>query len=165
MKKLLIIFLIFSALSVSAGSAHFNAINSDAKTVYDGISDDDSSFAMSNAKKYESIIQKYSVEFNVNPDLIRAVIQSEISFRQDITNNEGSFYSYGLMQLSEPKINELKNIFGDDWKTTGSWKDPEKNIKGGTKVIADLAKEVEAMNCPGLNEKFHFSDTAKIDWV
>ncbi|WP_440119758.1 phage tail tape measure protein [Paenibacillus sp. QZ-Y1] len=79
--------------------------------------------------KYDDIINKYASENGVDPRLVAAIIQTESTFNPNAKSGAGAM---GLMQLMPKTAKGLgvKNAY-----------DPEQNIAGGTKHIADLLKK------------------------
>jgi len=75
---------------------------------------------------YDKLIEQYSDRFNVDPILVRAVIQVESNFNPQCASNKGA---RGLMQLmpETAKRYGVKQIL-----------DPEENIRGGVAYLADL---------------------------
>lgn len=49
---------------------------------------------------YQSIIREYADEFNLDADLIKAVIWTESSGFPNVSRKENDFYSYGLMGVT-----------------------------------------------------------------
>jgi soluble lytic murein transglycosylase-like protein len=78
--------------------------------------------------KYDSIIEKASRQFNVDPCLIKAIIKAESSFEPDAVSESGA---QGLMQLMPATANDMK---------VSNPLDPEENIFGGTKYLSLLLK-------------------------
>jgi soluble lytic murein transglycosylase-like protein len=78
--------------------------------------------------KYDSIIEKASRQFNVDPRLIKAIIKAESSFEPDAVSESGA---QGLMQLMPTTANDMK---------VSNPLDPEENIFGGTKYLSMLLK-------------------------
>jgi soluble lytic murein transglycosylase-like protein len=78
--------------------------------------------------KYDSIIRKAAQQFDVDPNLIKAIIKAESSFKPDAVSESGA---QGLMQLmpATAKDMNVKNPFN-----------PEENILGGTKYLSILIK-------------------------
>ncbi|WP_338593115.1 phage tail tape measure protein [Paenibacillus sp. Y5S-9] len=76
--------------------------------------------------KYANYINKYAEQYNVDPKLIAAIIQTESNFKPTTKSPAGAA---GLMQLMPPTAKEqgVKDSF-----------DPEQNIKGGTKYFKFL---------------------------
>jgi soluble lytic murein transglycosylase-like protein len=75
---------------------------------------------------YDRMIEQYSDEFNVDPILVRAVIQVESNFNAQCVSNKGA---RGLMQL----MPETARRYG-----VTKILDPEQNIRGGVAYLADL---------------------------
>ncbi|HEX7151714.1 MAG TPA: lytic transglycosylase domain-containing protein [Thermoanaerobaculia bacterium] len=78
--------------------------------------------------KYDEIIERHAARYGVDPVLVRAVIQVESNFNANCVSNKGA---RGLMQLmpATAKRYGVKDI-----------NDPEENIRGGVKFLADLQK-------------------------
>lgn len=77
---------------------------------------------------YDDIIKKASVKYNIPENLIKAVITAESSWNTNATSTVGAG---GLMQLMPSTAASLgvSNVY-----------DPEQNIMGGTKYLADAIK-------------------------
>src|SRR5437764_1037561 len=75
---------------------------------------------------YDKAIERYADMYNVDPVLVRAVIQVESDFNPRCVSNKGA---RGLMQLiPEPaQRSGVKDIF-----------DPDDNIRGGVHYLSDL---------------------------
>lgn len=78
--------------------------------------------------QYASLINKYAKQYNVDPALIAAVIRQESGFRKNLTSPAGA---HGLMQLMPATAKGLG---------VTNRSDPEQNIMGGTKYLAQLIK-------------------------
>lgn len=77
---------------------------------------------------YDEAIDRHSVAHRVDPVLVRAVIQVESNFNPRCTSNKGA---RGLMQLMPETARRygVRNIL-----------DPEQNIMGGVRYLADLIR-------------------------
>lgn len=75
---------------------------------------------------YDPIIERYADRYDVDPILIRAVIQVESDFNPRCVSRKGA---RGLMQLIPETARRygVRNIF-----------DPEENIRGGVHYLSDL---------------------------
>jgi soluble lytic murein transglycosylase-like protein len=75
---------------------------------------------------YDSFIERYAAQYQVDPVLVRAVIQVESDFNPRCVSNKGA---RGLMQLMPETARQygVRNMF-----------DPEDNIRGGIHNLADL---------------------------
>lgn len=75
---------------------------------------------------YDPIIERYARHYDVDPVLIRAVIQVESNFNPNCVSHKGA---RGLMQLIPATARRygVKRIH-----------DPEENIRGGVRYLADL---------------------------
>jgi hypothetical protein len=78
--------------------------------------------------KYDPIIERHSGKYGVDPVLVRAVIQVESNFDPTSISHRGA---RGLMQLMPETAQRygVKKIF-----------DPEENIRGGVRYLADLIR-------------------------
>ena len=76
--------------------------------------------------RFDPIIERYAQLHGVNPTLIRAVIQVESDFNPNTVSNKGA---RGLMQL----IPATAKRYGVE-----KIHDPEQNIRGGVRYLADL---------------------------
>jgi hypothetical protein len=76
--------------------------------------------------KFDDIIDRWSIQYGVDPVLIRAVIQVESNFNPNCVSNKGA---RGLMQL----MPETARRYG-----VKQIHDPEQNIRGGVRYLADL---------------------------
>lgn len=79
--------------------------------------------------KYDNIIKKYAKKYNVDPNLVKAMIKQESSFKAKAVSPAGA---KGLMQLTPDTAREMgvNNVF-----------DPEQNIEGGVKYISKMLKK------------------------
>ncbi len=78
--------------------------------------------------KYDPIIERYASKYNLDPTLVRAVIQVESDFNAATVSHAGA---RGLMQLMPATARR----FG-----VSKMHDPEENIHGGVKYLAYLTR-------------------------
>jgi len=91
---------------------------------------------------YETLIKKYSQEYDLDPYLVAAVIHVESGNRKDVASNKGAI---GLMQIM-PETGEwiagkLKRGFSIDYL-----KDPETNIEFGCWYLRFLCDRFSEMD-------------------
>lgn len=91
--------------------------------------------------KYFNYIEENSKKYNVEEDLILAIIKSESNFRQDVESKVGAI---GLMQIMPKTFNWLKthNISALD---IDHLKNPKTNINYGTYFISLLKKRYNSI--------------------
>jgi soluble lytic murein transglycosylase-like protein len=169
MKKIvLLVSLVFLLNGVFSQLNHFNEINSSVTIIENQITKTEISMALNNAKKFDSLIEKYSKEFNVNANLVRAIIQVESSFDASAVGRDesGNASSFGLMQIHESNLNAWTDIFGSDWKTTRTWANPENSILAGTRLLGQLESQVSFLGCSEshLNRILPASGVAEATW-
>ena len=75
---------------------------------------------------YRKIIEKYSREFSLDPNLVAAIIKTESNFNEIAVSDKGAL---GLMQLTPDTaaLYEVDNPF-----------DPDENIRGGSAHLKNL---------------------------
>ncbi|MDQ3283967.1 MAG: lytic transglycosylase domain-containing protein [Acidobacteriota bacterium] len=78
--------------------------------------------------QFDPIIERYAAKYNVDPTLVRAVIQVESNFNPACVSHKGA---RGLMQL----MPETAKRFG-----VTNIHDPEQNIHGGVKYLSYLMR-------------------------
>ncbi len=96
-------------------------------------------------KKYSEYVEKYAAEYEIDEDLIYAVIKTESSFDCEAVSNVGA---RGLMQIMEETFEWIKFRLGDDETVYDEMFDPETNIRYGAYLVDYLL------------EKFGDKDTA-----
>jgi soluble lytic murein transglycosylase-like protein len=78
------------------------------------------------ASRFDNMIDRWAIEYGVDPILVRAVIQVESDFNPNCVSNKGA---RGLMQL----MPETARRYG-----VKQIHDPNDNIRGGVRYLADL---------------------------
>ncbi len=94
-------------------------------------------------KTYEEAVLIYSEEYNVDKNLILALIKAESNFDEDAISNRNAI---GLMQLMEETAKDVANRNGielDDENIKEELRDVYKNIEIGTAYIASLLEQYE----------------------
>jgi len=79
--------------------------------------------------EYAGLIDKYSTKNNLDPKLVRRLIEAESGFDPNVISKKGAM---GLMQLMPQTAEELGVINPFD---------PEENIAAGTKYLASMLKQ------------------------
>ena len=91
-------------------------------------------------RTYEEAVLIYSEKYNVDKNLILALIKAESNFDEDAISNRNAI---GLMQLMEETAKDVANRNGielDDENIKEELRDVYKNIEIGTAYIASLLK-------------------------
>lgn len=92
--------------------------------------------------KYYEYVMENSGKYNVEKELILAVIKSESSFRQDVESNVGAI---GLMQVMPETFEWLQTHHLMPYLDVGHLKDPKTNIKYGTYLLSILKKRYNSI--------------------
>ncbi len=87
-----------------------------------------SAFPVDLKKLYHPIVEKISLKYRIDADLIHAIIRAESNYDRFAVSNKGGM---GLMQLMPATAAQydVKNVF-----------DPSDNIEGGTRYLKDLVE-------------------------
>ncbi len=96
-------------------------------------------------KKYSEFVSKYAQEYEIDEDLIYAVIKTESDFDCEAVSNVGA---RGLMQIMEETFDWIKYRLDDEESVYDDMFDPEMNIRYGAYLMDYLL------------EKFGDKDTA-----
>ncbi|MBQ3415556.1 MAG: lytic transglycosylase domain-containing protein [Clostridia bacterium] len=92
-------------------------------------------------KEYSEFVEKYSTEYNVNSNLVYAVIKAESNFDINAKSNKGA---RGLMQLMEETAKDinkkLENTINER-EISSKLNEPEYNINLGTKYLSILIEK------------------------
>ena len=94
-------------------------------------------------RTYEEAVLIYSEKYNVDKNLILALIKAESNFDEDAISNRNAI---GLMQLMEESAQDVANrnrIELDDENIKEELRDVYKNIEIGTAYIASLLEQYE----------------------
>jgi len=86
--------------------------------------------------EYEAEIRDSAAEFGVEPSLVAAVINAESRFDPEATSSRGA---YGLMQL----LPETARFVSERTGISGDYRDPETNIRIGTRYLSYLQSRYE----------------------
>ena len=93
-------------------------------------------------RKYNEIIEKYAKEYNIESDLILAVIKSESNFDAKVKSHKGAI---GLMQLMRQTAYEvvpnIENLEVTEENIEEKLLEPETNINIGTKYLQMLLEK------------------------
>ncbi len=96
-------------------------------------------------KRYSEYVEKYAAEYEIDEDLIYAVIKTESDFDCEATSNVGA---RGLMQIMEETFDWIKFRLGDEDTVYDQMYEPEMNVRYGAYLVDYLL------------EKFGDKDTA-----
>lgn len=94
-------------------------------------------------KKYEEIVSLYAKEYNVDENLIYAVIKAESNFDEKAVSNKNAL---GLMQIMEDTAKDIakkNNIQVDENNARQEILDINNNINIGTKYLATLLEKYQ----------------------
>ena len=91
--------------------------------------------------KYEELISKYSNEYEIDKELIYAVIKNESNFK---TNSVSARKAKGLMQIMDTTANEL--AFDLKYENGIDLFNEETNIEIGTYYLSKLLKKYKNIN-------------------
>ena len=92
--------------------------------------------------KFEDIVNKYSKLYEVDKNLIFAVIKSESKFDSEANSHKGA---KGLMQVMDETAIDISIELGEEEKEINLL-DPETNIKIGTKYLKNLIDKYNNIN-------------------
>lgn len=96
-------------------------------------------------KEYSEYVQKYALEYNVDENLIYAVIKAESNFKVDAKSSKDAI---GLMQLMESTAMDILrqiNITISDEELEEKLKEPDININLGTKYLSILLEKYQSV--------------------
>lgn len=90
-------------------------------------------------QKYKEYVEKYAREFEVEEELIYAMIKSESNFKEEAVSSKEAM---GLMQILETTAYDVAKEIGKEI-TKENILEPEINICLGTKYISNLIKKYQ----------------------
>ncbi len=88
--------------------------------------------------KYETMVNKYSKKYNLNPLFVLSVIKVESNFEERAKSSVGAI---GLMQITGETGSEIANKLGYKNFISNDLYNPETNIEFGCFYLKDLFKE------------------------
>jgi len=86
---------------------------------------------------YKQTVEKYAIEYGVDPYLVISIIREESRFRTQSVSSKGAT---GLMQLMPDTAKEIAVWLGEDYEEVDLTK-PDDNIRYGTWYFATRSKE------------------------
>ena len=89
--------------------------------------------------KYNEYVEKYSMEYDVDPYFVYAVIRTESDFHKTATSPIGA---RGLMQVTEDTFDWIKGRIKDKESTFDSMYDAETAVKYGVYLLSYLKNEL-----------------------
>lgn len=96
---------------------------------------------LSYKREYSEYVTKYSQQYNVDENLVYALIKAESNFKADAVSNKGA---QGLMQLMFSTAKDVAKKSGIEL-TEENILDPEININIGTKYLATLLEKYKCV--------------------
>ena len=92
-------------------------------------------------KDYSELVSKYAQEYEIEENLIYAIIKAESNFNPNAVSSQKA---KGLMQLMDSTAKEIANKIGIEITDKNIF-EPETNINIGTKYIAALLEKYECI--------------------
>ena len=83
-------------------------------------------------KEYNEYVEQYAKEYNLNENIVYAIIKNESNFDKDISSNKGAI---GLMQIMQETGNEVANRINIE---SANLLDAKTNIQIGTRYFSEL---------------------------
>lgn len=87
---------------------------------------------------YQNEISHYSKSYEIDRNLVLAVIKTESNFKKDATSSRGAM---GLMQLMPSTAAWIREQMGDADCTLEEFYEPERNIRYGIWYLSELREE------------------------
>ncbi len=111
-------------------------------------------------KKYSQSIEKYAKEFDIDEDILYAIIKTESDFKPDVTSNVGA---RGLTQVMNDTFDWIKNKLGDSETVYDDMYNAEDNIRYGAFLIGYLYEEFGSYETAAA--AYHAGRTATGKWL
>ncbi len=92
-------------------------------------------------QKYSEYVEAYSNEYGVDSLLVYAIIKAESNFEPDVVSKSNAV---GLMQLMDTTAEDTAKKLGMEYEKD-ELKDPETNIKLGTKYFSTLYESYKSV--------------------
>lgn len=92
-------------------------------------------------RQYSEYVEKYSIEYNVDKNLVYAVIKAESNFNTEAKSHKGA---NGLMQLMEQTAKDINKRIENPVNETeiiNKLNEPDYNIQLGTKYLSILIEK------------------------
>jgi len=90
--------------------------------------------------RYEKEIVKYSKEYDLEPEFVASVINTESAFNPDVVSTSGAM---GLMQIMPSTAKYISNLMGEKEFRTEALFDPDTNINYGCYYLRYLISKFE----------------------
>ncbi|MBR5227306.1 MAG: lytic transglycosylase domain-containing protein [Clostridia bacterium] len=91
-------------------------------------------------RKFQDIVEHVTKQYNVDPNLVYAIIKQESDFKEDAKSRSGAI---GLMQIMTTTADEVVQTISSIDKNYYNLYDPETNISVGVKYISELIRKFE----------------------
>lgn len=91
-------------------------------------------------KEYNEYVEQYAKEYNLNENIVYAIIKNESNFDKDISSNKGAI---GLMQIMQETGSEVANRINVE---ASNLLDAKTNIQIGTKYFSELYQKYNNTN-------------------
>ncbi|MEG0692406.1 MAG: lytic transglycosylase domain-containing protein [Oscillospiraceae bacterium] len=111
-------------------------------------------------KKYSGSVIKYSAEYNIDEDILYAIIKTESDFKPDVTSNVGA---RGLTQIMEDTFNWIKTKLKDENTVYDDMYQADDNIRYGAFLIGYLYDEFKSYETAAA--AYHAGRTATGKWL
>ena len=91
-------------------------------------------------RKYKDIIEHVTTQYEVDPNLVYAIIKQESNFKENAKSSRGAI---GLMQIITSTANEVVQTISSINEEYYNLYDPETNINVGVKYISELIQKFD----------------------